>query len=354
MNPSPAHPGHPARSRLFLAAILSAAIVTLLPSCGDGSAPPPPKNVAFDPDIALKELAQLEDDFAQAKQIRRLEPMVEKAKAFIAKYPKYHPAYTLLGKVYIELYKWPEAYDELQKSLKLDANQPMVHHLAGTILYEMRDFPAAEANYLTAHQLSPLDPLHMVYLAQVYIRTERFTEALTRLTEALVMKDDYHQAYATLCDLYMKQNEADLALQHIDKAIKFTALDDREALVPYILKRAAVHRRLGDATAAMTDLENNLLDHEQFQARAAEDIAITWGMLNEPAKAAEFYERAIAANSTEWRLFRGAVAWNIKAGNLAKARTYLRGLQNIDPHQPAIKELQESIAKMEEKLQTTP
>lgn len=346
--------GHPISTRRCLTTLLLLFSLPALSACSDNTPAPPPKTVVFDPDIALKELSQLEDDFAQAKQVKRIEPMVEKAKAFIAKYPKYPHAYTLLAKVYIELYKWPEAYDELQKSLKLDANQPMVHHLAGTILYEMRNYDSAEANYLTAVQLAPNDPLHLVYLAQVYIRTNRFTEALTRLLEALQLDDQFHEAYATMSDLYMKQNEPELALQQIDKAIKFTSLDKRDVIVPYYLKRASIHRRLGDPTAAMNELENNLLEHEQFQPRAAEEIAITWGMLREFTKAAEFYERAIAANPTEWRFYQGAADYYIKAGNVLKAKTYMRGLRSIDPNQPSIKDLQQRIAKLEAEQAGTP
>ena len=209
---------------------------------------------ALDADLATKELAQLEDDFAQAKQVRRIKPMIARCEAFVAKYPAYPPAYTMLAKVYIELYDWPTALELLMKSLKLDPQQPMVHHLAGTVHYEMKQYEQAEQHYLSARTLSPKDPLHMVYLAQVYIRTGKQDAAMVELLRALDLNSQFHEAYATMSDLYMHQNDATRALQQIDKAMTYISLDKREVVVPYIRKRAAVLRRLGDPEAAMHDL----------------------------------------------------------------------------------------------------
>jgi len=300
----------------------------------------------FDPEVANKELAQLDDDLAEAKRVRRFNAVLDKAKAFIARYPKYPPAYTLLAKVYIEMYEWPRAYDELQKSLALASNQPMVHHLAGTMQYEMRDFEKAEEHYRAAHVLNPNDPLHIVYIAQVCIRTNRMEEASLKLLEAIALDSRSHEAYATMSDLFMKQNDTTRALQNIEKALDFAATNERAVVVPYILKKAAILRR-DDPAAAMQLLENDLQDSEMIDPFVAPDIALTWAALGHPEKAAEFYDKATAANPTEWVLIRGAAEWSVKANDLPAAKRHLRTLEKLDPHLPAIKEVREMIAKAE-------
>ena len=304
---------------------------------------------ALDADLATKELAQLEDDFAQAKQVRRIKPMIARCEAFVAKYPAYPPAYTMLAKVYIELYDWPTALELLMKSLKLDPQQPMVHHLAGTVHYEMKQYEQAEQHYLSARTLSPKDPLHMVYLAQVYIRTGKQDAAMVELLRALDLNSQFHEAYATMSDLYMHQNDATRALQQIDKALKFVSQEKREIVVPYRRKRAAVLRRMGEPDAAMQEFVENLHDAEQFYPENAEDIATTWGMLGQPAKAVELYERAITANPTESRLIEGMIAWQLKVNNTGKARQYLRQLKGLDPHLKIIATLEERIGAAEAK-----
>ncbi len=307
----------------------------------------PPVGGDFDPDVANKELAQLDDDLAEAKRIRRFNAILDKARAFVGKYPKYPPAYTLLAKVYIELMEWPKAYAELEKSLKLAANQPMVHHLAGTMMYEMRDYEKAEDHYRTANVLNPNDPIHLVYLAQVFIRTSRLDEAKVKLLEAITLDSKSHEAYATMSDLFMKKNESIQALQQIDKALEFAATHERKVVIPYVLKRVAIQRRAGDAQAAMTTIDEMLHDHETYDPFVAKEVADTWGMLGHPEKAADFYERATAANPTEWLLLTGAADWALKSHNLAMARRNLRALERLDSTLPVLKDLRERVKAAE-------
>lgn len=305
--------------------------------------------VEFDADQANKELAQLDDDLAEAKRVRRFSPMLDKARAFLAKYPQYPAAYTFLAKVLIELRDWPGAYEELQKSLALASNQPVVHRLAGTMQYVMRDYEKAEEHYRTAQVLAPDDPVNTVYVAQVCIRTNRHQEAMKLLLEALQLNSKSHEAYSTMCDLFLAQNDPTRALQQIDKALEYAATNERSVVVPYVVKRAQVLRRAGDADGAMQTLTELLHDAEMMQVEVAKEVAATWGMLEHPDKAMEFYERATAANPTDWMLHEGAVEWALRAGRVDIAKQHLRAIEQIDPHLPSIAVLKERVSKAEKK-----
>lgn len=303
----------------------------------------------FDPEQANKELAQLDDDLAEAKRVRRFGPMLDKARAFVARYPKYPAAYMLLSKVLIELNDWPKAYEEIQKSLALASNQPEAHRLAGTMQYVMRDYEKAEDHYRTAQVLRPDDPVYSVYIAQVFIRTNRHPEAMTLLLEVIRQDSKSHEAYSTLCDLFMAQNDPTRALQQIDKALDFAATNERAVVVPYVVKRAQVQRRAGDADGAMQTLTELLHDAEMFHPNVATEIAETWGMLEHPEKALEFYEKACAAIPTDWLLHEGAVEWAVRAGKLDVARQHLRIIEQIDPQLPSIPVLRKRIANAEKR-----
>lgn len=314
-----------------------------------GEPEPRTRAAEFDYERAAKELAQLDDDLAEAKRVQRFDAILDRVHAFVARYPKFPPAYTLLAKVYIERLEWPRAYEELQRSLALAAEQPLVHRLAGTMQYEMGDYEKAEEHYHTAHLLDPNDPIHVVYIAQVYLRTNRIEEAKIKLLEALQMNPRTHEAYATMSDLYMKQNDPTRALQQIDRALEVTQAiaNERGVVVPYVRKRGAVLRRAEQPEAALQTFEQMLHEAEMFQPVVAREVAETWGQMGRPDEAVKFYDRATAANPTEWRLLEGATDWALRAGDVRAARRHLRSLEKLNPHLPVIAQLRRRVEVME-------
>ena len=139
--------------------------------------------------------------------------------------------------------------------------------------YEMKLYLEAQKHYVDAKYLDPENPLHHVYLAQVYIRINRMEEAKTLILNALTLDSNYHEAYATMSDLFLKKNDLPRALQQIDKAMKFIELDDRGLVVEYVVKRARILRRMNEPDAAMQAFDNDLHDHERYGPKVAVEIA---------------------------------------------------------------------------------
>jgi tetratricopeptide (TPR) repeat protein len=303
-------------------------------------------NGPWDRELAIKELAQLDDELGKAKGTRRYGKVLQKAITYVDKYPKFSDGYMLLAKIYIELYQWPRAYEQLEKALKIEYRQPEVHHLAGTVKFAMNFLDEAERHYRTAHQIDPNNAKHLVYLAQVFIRRGEYPKARVMLLDALRINRQLHQAYATMSDLNMKENNARSALQQIEKAIKFSDALDRPLAISYQLKAAAAHRRIGDADAAILTLQDNLQPDELIFPHIATDIALSWGLKGQPELAARFLEKAFEQNHRmDWVLIKAAANWRIKMRDFETATKHIAEIRRLDPKQPAIADLQERIRK---------
>jgi tetratricopeptide (TPR) repeat protein len=321
-------------------------------------APTNPSDLPLDRKAAEADLLSLTELYRQAKENRRMEPMLDQAEALVKRHPKYAPARVLLAQVLIELLDWQRAYDELQVSLKLDDQQPQAHRVAGTLQYIMKDYEKAEQHFEIARQLQPDDPIYLVYLAQVDIRMQRYEQSMARLLKALEMKSDLHEAYATMSDVVFAQNKNTLALQYIDKAIdtaRVGSLTNRSLMLPYFLKRSEVLLRTDPPGALKYLLEEpSLLDHERYYAESCELIARAYGSVNppQPKLAAEHYERAMGRDPSDWRLAAGAARWQLKVGQIEAAKLSLSVLKQLKPrpahlqmHADAVRALEAELAK---------
>lgn len=316
--------------------------------------PPGKKNATqeWDKQAAIEDLVNLEREFSQAKQSKRFNTILQKTRAFVERNPKFPDAYTLLGKVYIEMYQWEKAYEAFETSLNLDERQPMVHHLAGTMCYEMRQYEVTEEHYAQAKFLDPENPLHHVYLAQVHIKTNRLDSALKLLLVALRLDSEYHEAYATMSDLFLKQNDLPRALQQVDQAMRFVQqeLDNRSMVVEYVIKRAKILRRMNEPDAAMQEFENNLHDIEHALPPVASEIAVTWGALGKPEKAADFLDTIVLKTERmDVQILEMAAEWQIRVKRLPMAEQYIQRIIDIDPTQKSIERLQGMVKSARQK-----
>lgn len=308
----------------------------------------------FDRDAAVKELTLIEDELAEAKRLRRYSGVLQRARAFVARYPGFADGYVVLAKVHIELDEREQALAQLKTALDIEPHQPEIHHLAGTVQYLLGDLDKADHHYQMAKQLEPNNPKHLVYQAQVDIKRDAFQQATLKLLEAIEMDRQFHQAYATMSDLYMVQNKAEMALQQIDKAIAASnSLDaklNRELMINYLLKRAAIQRRLGDPDGAILTLHEGLQPDELNELRVAEDIALSWSAMGMADKAAEYMETAFTAHGrADWRMLAAATRWRIKHGDFETARKHISELRRLDPRLPAIVELEEALQLAEKR-----
>ena len=255
--------------------------------------------------------------------------LVDAIRRLVQRYPQYAATRTLLGQVLLYDDQPDAAYQQLSLSLELDGQQPEVHLLAGTIAYQLERIDQATGHYSTAVGIDPSNPRYRLHLAQAYISQQRDNEARDVLLEALRMDSSLHAAYASLADLYARQNRLVLALTQIQKAIEHTGESEQDKQVFYYRQKSRLLRRDNRPEEALLTLKR--LEMPQIDLAVIEDMATCWSMLGKPEQAAMLFEDAMVADPTRSALVAGAVRWRIKAGDQETARRHLALLRRINP-----------------------
>ena len=130
---------------------------------------------------------------------------------------KFAPALAYLGLTYEELGQYEEAVRLYDNALAIDEKMAVANYLAATSLLKQNSVDLARVEKYLARtvQLDPSFAEARLSLAKVYIRAERFNEAVAELERVTKLAPDLAEAYYHLGRLYVRlkrQNEAQAAL----------------------------------------------------------------------------------------------------------------------------------------------
>ncbi len=300
----------------------------------------------WDEQVAGGELATLGEQFNElAGDGGDAQAIVKQAWRLVERYPKFAAARTLLGQILLYQDRFGEALEQFELSLGLNARQPEVHLLAGTLAGKLGDFNKATHHYSMAVGLDAHEPRYKLHLAQAYVTAHRQDEARDLLLEALRLDSSLHQGYALLADIYAQQNRLTLALPQIQKAIDQTPVSQRGTQVVYIRRKAALLRRDNRPQQALLVLDA-LSPSEQLDPGVMHEMAVCWSILGKPGQAAELYERVLAKAPTRWELAAEAAKWRIKAGDVDAARRLVDHARNVNPRAAVIQELEQELGRL--------
>ena len=107
-------------------------------------------------------------------------------------------AHAALGHCYWQQWKWDEADQEFQKALAGAGDTATSHQLYGLYLASVGRKPEAVSEARRAVELAPISGLMNYSLAQVYLQTGDFEQALTQANKTLQMDRHYPSAFQTL------------------------------------------------------------------------------------------------------------------------------------------------------------
>ncbi len=309
----------------------------------------PPKEgagSATDRSQAAMEIELVGDRFTETvDRDQPLGPVRDAAQRLVEKYPGSADARKLLGQVLLAMEDKPAAYQQLKLSLDIDGRQAEVEVLCGTISEELGDIDKAMVHYHTAVTLAPQNARYRTFLGNAYLLKGERDKARQTLLEAIGLDSTHHKAYAVLAHMFAEDGQLQLALEQIDKAIDRMTLDERAVQVGYLRFKAMLLRRDNRPAESLQVLTEALLPDEQWQTPALRDIATTWGMLSQPARAAEAYEHALQRDTTRWELLIDAAQWRIRAGDIAAARRHIDALRRLQPNHPALQDLFDALAR---------
>jgi tetratricopeptide (TPR) repeat protein len=305
-------------------------------------------SAAVDPSVGAmqavaEELGEIGDLFGKAiENSRDAQPLIDRVDVVLAEHPELAEAHTLRAQLLMAAGRLDESLDAFDASLKIDARQPEVLMLAGTVAGKSGRYEDARHHFEQALSIDPGNGRYAISLASAQIKLGQDDEAVQTLLAAIRRDSELHGAYMTLSDIYGKQNKLGIALSQIDRAIEKLPKDKPVLRVTYTLRRAKLLRRNNQPGESLVTL-TSLPDGAPYQPNVMRDIAISWTMLGKPAMAAKHYEQALTLDPSNDLAAAQAARFRIKAGDIDTARKHVETLRRINPRAEALVELDRLI-----------
>jgi tetratricopeptide (TPR) repeat protein len=178
--------------------------------------------------------------------------------------------HALMGEVYADQERYSDAIDEYQKALAKRPDAPGMQFLIGVAYWAQRQMEPAEKAFKEAYKENPNDAMTNLYLGDIAVRYQRFSEALPFLMIAKQTQHSMPQLHVLLGQCYQAQN----ALQKAKGEFQAAITADPSAAQPHYLL-ARVYRELHDAQASADELAQfeqlSKLEKEKTSPRAPQD-----------------------------------------------------------------------------------
>ncbi|HET7106453.1 MAG TPA: tetratricopeptide repeat protein [Candidatus Acidoferrum sp.] len=163
--------------------------------------------------------------------------------------PESFQLHALMGEVYAEQERYSDAIVEYQKALAKRPEAPGMQFLIGVAYWAQRQMEPAEKAFKEAYRENPGDAMTNLYLGDIAVRYQRFSEALPFLMTAKEAQPEMPQLHVLLGQCYQSQKELQKAKTEFQAAI---AADPAAPQPHYLLAR--VYRELHEAQASANEL----------------------------------------------------------------------------------------------------
>ena len=163
--------------------------------------------------------------------------------------PESFQLHALMGEVYADQERYSDAIEEYQKALAKRPDAPGMQFLIGVAYWAQRQMEPAEKAFKEAYKENPNDAMTNLYLGDIAVRFQRFSEALPYLLAAKQTQPAMPQLHVLLGQCYQSQRELQKAKTEFQAAV---AADPAAAQPHYLLAR--VYRELHDPQASADEL----------------------------------------------------------------------------------------------------
>ncbi len=157
--------------------------------------------------------------------------------------------HALMGEVYADQERYSEAIEEYQAALVKRPDAQGMHFVIGVAYWAQRQMEPAEKAFKDAYRENPSDPMTNLYLSDIAVRYQRFSDALPFLLVAQQAQPNMPQVHVLLGQCYQSQKELQKAKDEFHAAIN---ADPGAAQPHYLLAR--VYRELHDPQASTAEL----------------------------------------------------------------------------------------------------
>jgi tetratricopeptide (TPR) repeat protein len=156
--------------------------------------------------------------------------------------------HALMGEVYADEERYPEAIKEYHLALLKRPGAPGIHYAIGVAYWAQHQMDSAKTEFMDALQENPSDALTNLYLGDIAVHEGRFQEAFTHLRIAEKGQPNMPQVHLLLGKCYRGQNAQEDARTEFLAAIKA----DPTAAEPHYLL-AQVYRELHNPQASANE-----------------------------------------------------------------------------------------------------
>lgn len=280
---------------------------------------------AFDTALAAAATYQRDSKFAESAAI--LAKLAEQS-------PTDQRVRLAWGQALLGMKEYAKAYAQYEAALALEPNASnpgaagvnpragQLHAEAGSVAF-LAQLPArAVEHYSMAQTAEPTNPRHPLYLAMAQLRvaetsnspSELESAAMASLVRATLLDPDMGEAWGTMAELELRRNHADLAAQHLEKALKLQPESTKWRLVQArVLNRQS---KPEDAVAVLSGLPAA----DRMSKPVLKLLGESFGLLKRPGDAADAYQRAAEQNTGDAELWYQAAVWHQRAGRTEPAR----------------------------------
>jgi tetratricopeptide (TPR) repeat protein len=157
--------------------------------------------------------------------------------------------HALMGEVYADQERYSDALEEYQKALGKRPDAPGMQFLIGVAYWAQRQLEPAEKAFKEAYKENAKDAMTNLYLGDIAVRYQRFSDALPFLMVAKQAQPDMPQLHVLLGQCYQSQQELQKAKAEFQAAI----IADPSAAQPHYLL-AKVYRELHDTQGSADEL----------------------------------------------------------------------------------------------------
>jgi Tfp pilus assembly protein PilF len=146
---------------------------------------------------------------------------VEQLNQAVTQYPKFGPALSDLGTLYLQLNEMSKLAETMEALLKLEPNDSRAHLNLGIALFNQKKFPEAESHLREAVKLRNTDPAAHYYLGMTLVSTRQYSDAEKELELAIGNGgENLPLAHKYLGGLYLSSKKNQQAADELEKYLK--------------------------------------------------------------------------------------------------------------------------------------
>ena len=215
-------PGFLDDSKVIDMSITPSALVnlTLFPDPREANRPPAGLVAVLPADMPGSAQDEFNDAYnmvAAGKDFDRAIPHLKKA---ISAYPKYAPAYLLLGTAYLRTDKVDDAISTLEKAVEIDPKSVDAYMLLGEIFHSRKKYPEAEQNLVKAVALTPTSFDAQYLLGRACFYQHKIAEAQLHFEAALQANPHSAEAHIMLGNVMLRLRNAEGALKEYQEGVQ--------------------------------------------------------------------------------------------------------------------------------------